>query len=411
MDIDLERGLESLESLISDAQDIIRDNRQMTIYDSALLVEEFLSKLKIPVNPHYDEKDYYTYNAYPIINFIDICNAFNVEVKPVIDSRDGGDTDARCKPFIYNFIHNSHFKRFELVKFFNIFFPHMNRNFGFQTYEAPARFNKSLTMTYVHPKYILEEVLHQTCLIENVDKFDELQTRFVELIQQWSELLGNDPLNRESTWNHFNQFDPLQITILSAISTLDAPIIRCFYDRHLPVIVTNEVGVSLIEHVISSSTANYTRKDSSAKSFFDNRIRNTIFRIGDKQIVKVFPLLDYEVVPLAESAIINIPSAKRRHQTTNHQMKERDVIMDCNSNIALRLVFNEYITYDIVGAGDVADIKLQIFSYLYRHYGINRLSFTEKSVVGTYYPFEYYIKELRVKSIKKVAMRKAELNM
>lgn len=261
------------------------------------------------------------------------------------------------------------------------------------------------------PNTYLRRCCIETCLIENVDKFDELQTRFVELIQQWSELLGNDPLNRESTWNHFNQFDPLQITILSAISTLDAPIIRCFYDRHLPVIVTNEVGVSLIEHVISSSTANYTRKDSSAKSFFDNRIRNTIFRIGDKQIVKVFPLLDYEVVPLAESAIINIPSAKRRHQTTNHQMKERDVIMDCNSNIALRLVFNEYITYDIVGAGDVADIKLQIFSYLYRHYGINRLSFTEKSVVGTYYPFEYYIKELRVKSIKKVAMRKAELNM
>ena len=415
--MDISKGLASLESLIGEAQDIIRDNRQLTIYDSALLVEAFLAKLKIPVNPHYDEKDYYTYNAYPIINFIDICNTFNIEVKPVIDSRHDteGNTnysnyDARCKPFIYNFIHNAHFKRFELVKFFNIFFPHTNRNFGFQTYEAPARLNKSLTMTYVHPKYMLEEVLHQLCLIENVDKFDELRIRLSELINQWTEIQGSDPLDRDgSKWKHFNQFDSTQITILSTISTLNAPIIRCFYDRHLPVIITNELGVGLIEHVISSTTANYTRKDSSAKSFFDNRIRNTIFRIGDKQIVKVFPLLDYEVVPLSESAVMNIPSAKHRHQVTNHQMKEREVIMDCDSNIALRLVFNEYITYDIIGAADVAAIKLQIFSYLYQTYGINRLSFTERTVAGTYYPFEYYIKELRVKSIKKVMLRKADL--
>jgi hypothetical protein len=257
-------------------------------------------------------------------------------------------------------------------------------------------------MTYVHPKYILEEILHQLCLVENVGKFAELHAKFGELLDDWKRI---DGVNFDGNWTHFNNFDATQTNILGVISTLDAPIIRCFYDRQLPIIITNSVGVSLIEHVISSTTANYERKDSTSKSFFDNRITNTIFRIADKQIVKVFPLLDYELAVLSDSAIISIPSAKHRQQMTHVQMKDSEVIMDCDTNLALRLVFNEYITYDIIGAADISRAKLQMFAYLYKKFGLNELRITEKNVIGVYYPFEMYLKELRVKSIKKAAMR------
>ena len=81
-------------------------------------------------------------------------------------------------------------------------------------------------------------------------------------------------------------------------------------------------------------------------------------------------------------------------------MKNEKVIMDCNTNIALRLAFNEFITYDIIGNADIANVKLQIFLYLYNEFGLNELIFSEKNIIGTYYPFEMYLKELRVKSIK-----------
>lgn len=399
-----------LESLISDAQEIIRDSRKTTIYESATKVEKFLSEKQIPVNYYYDEKDFYTYNAYPITNFIDICNAYNIDVKPQINTLSDGSQknaheDAHCKPFIYNFIHNSHYKRFELVKFFNIFFPNTNHKFSFSVFTAPARFNKSISMMYVHPKYILEEVLHQLCLIENVNKFEELKNRFYEILADWERIEGK-PAFGEQKFSHENRFDPTQINILSTISTLEIPIVRCFYDRNLPIIITNSVGVNLIEHTISSITANYERKDSTSKSFFDNRIGNTIFRIGGKQIVKVFPLLDYEIVTLSDSAVINLPNAKLRHQTTNFQMKENNIIMDCDSIIALRLAYNEYITYDIIGLNEVANNKLLAFASLYNKFGINNINIKGK-VVGIYYPFEMYIKELRVKSIKKAASRNA----
>lgn len=396
-----------LESLISDAQEIIRDNRKMTIYDSALKVEEFLAEKKIPVNYYYDEKDFYTYNAYPIINFIDVCNAFNANVKPQIGHLSDGksDNDAHCKPFIYNFIHNSYYKRFELVKFFNIFFPNSNHKFSFSVFSAPARFNKSINMMYVHPKYILEEVLHQLCLIENVNRFDELKNRFYEILSDWERIDGK-PAFTDQKLSHENRFDATQVNILSTISTLEVPIVRCFYDRNLPIIITNSVGVGLIEHTISSITANYERKDSTSKSFFDNRLGNTIFRIGGKQIVKVFPLLDYEVVTLNDSSLVNLPTAKHRHRATNFQMKEKNIIMDCDSIIALRLAYNEYITYNIIGLDEIANNKLLAFASLYSRFGINNINIKSK-VVGIYYPFEMYIKELRVKSIKKAASRNA----
>ncbi len=169
----------------------------------------------------------------------------------------------------------------------------------------------------------------------------------------------------------------------------------------LPILITNDVGLSLIEKSLKSITANYERKDSTSKSFFDNRIKNVIFKIDGKQIVKVFPLLDYEIITINNDAIVNVRSGNMKHRINRDQMNRSDAIFDCHSNFALRLAFNEYITYDIVGNSEVAKVKLMLFTYLYKKYGIRDMVITESNVVGTYYPFDIYIKELRVKSIKR----------
>jgi hypothetical protein len=402
--------IDKLNALIEEAQVIIKESRQNTVYKYMAEVEKFLAKSKIPVNYYYDEKDFYTYNAYPIINFIDLCNAYNAVVKPQIASICSESDliyceNVQCKPFVYNFIHNSYFKRFELVKFFNLFFPNYNQKFTFETFESPARIDKSINIIYVHPKYILEEVLHQTCLIENADKMDELRDRIANILADIKRIDGKDLIPDSSNPNIFNNFNSTQVNLLSVISSLDVPIVRCFYDRQLPILITNDLGLSLIEYAFKGITANYERKDSTSKSFFDNRVDNVIFKIDGKQIVKVFPLLDYEIVPIKDDSISNIRSANMRHRMNKDQMNKDKSIFDCHTNIALRLAFNEYITYDIVGNQDISRVKLSLFASLYNKYGVRDMKVSESNVVGTYYPFEMYIKELRVMSIKKAAKR------
>lgn len=389
--------MDKLKALIDEAQVVIKESRQDTIYKFVIEVEKFLVNHSIPVDYYYKEKDFYTYNAYPITNFIDVGNAYNAEVRPLIDE------NANCKPFIYNFIHNAYYKRFELFKMFNIFFPNYNQNFSFETFVAPARLNKSLNMVYVHPKYMLEEALHQACLIQNVGKLDDIRNNINNIIADWQRISGDDTVIPDinlNEWKLFNNFDPTQVNLLSVLSTLNAPIIRCFYDRQLPIIITNRVGLSLIESSIKGITTNYERKDSTSKSFFDNRIINVIFRVNGKQIVKVFPLLDYEIVTINDDAISNVKSASMKHRINRDQMNRTDIIFDCHTNIALRLAFNEYITYDIVGNKEVAKVKLMLFAHLYKKYGVLDLNITESNSIGIYYPFEMYIKELQVKSIK-----------
>ena len=394
-----ETGLVQLNLIIDKAQEIIRQSRQETIYPSALVIEKFLSDSKIPVNPYYDEKDFYTYNAYPIIGFIEVINYYNETIKPLVEnsakSKTLNENTALCKPFIYNFIHNVYWGKFELVKFFNIFYPNHNHKFMFDTYQAEARLNKQLSMIYIHPKYLIEEILHKLCLLEYMDKFSELVERKNELMKKWEELDGKIP---ESIIIDSTAFNSTQSNILSTISTINAPIVKCFYDRNIPIIITNSLGIDLIERVIKSTTANYERRENSAKSFFDNRIRNTIFRIQDKQIVKVFPLLDYEVVPLIRE-FTAARSAKARYSDTRNVIKSGELFMDCHPNIAIRLAFNEYITYNIVGAADIAETKLRLYLGLIEKFGIKQIDLNERMVTGVYYPFEMYIKEMRVKSI------------
>jgi len=392
--------IDELKTLIEEAQIVIRESRQDTIFKYVIEIEKFLSKHNIPVNYYYEEKDFYTYNAYPITSFIDIGNAFNTEVKPLIDET------ANCKPFIYNFIHNAYYKRFELFKMFNIFFPSYNQNFSFETFSAPARLNKSINMVYVHPKYMLEEALHQACLIENIGKMDKIREKIGLIIADIERINGGNFIPDVGDNKMFNNFNSTQINLLSILSTLNAPIVRCFYDRQLPILITDSVGLSLIEQSLKGITANYERKDSTSKSFFDNRIGNVIFKIDGRQIVKVFPLLDYEIVPIIDDAIVNIPSSNMRHRINRDQMNRTDAIFDCHTNLALRLAYNEYITYEIVGNAEIAKIKLMLFAFLYKKYNITNMEISEARVVGTYYPFEIYIKELRVKSIKKAANRR-----
>jgi hypothetical protein len=382
-----------MEDLIRDAQVIIRESRQNTIMGPAMILEKFLADYSIPVNPDYEEKDFYTYNVYPIINFIDVINMYNENVKEKIDG-------SACKPFIYNFIHNIYLGKFELAKFFNIFYPNNNHKFSFDTYTAPARLDKQLKMVYIHPKYLIEEILHKLCLLEYVDDHEDLIAKLDIKFLEWRSM---DKLpNERSVSNNFNS---TQINILSIISTLDAPIIRCFYDQYLPIIITDSVGLELIERTIKSTTAAYERRDNSSKSFFDNRIRNTIFRVGDKQVVKVFPLLDYEVVPLITD-FANNKNAKVKHYDTKTSMTENKISMDCHPNVAIRLAFNEYITYNIVNADDIATSKLSLCLGLMKHYNITPIEINERLVAGVYHPFDLYIKEERVKSILHSIARK-----
>jgi hypothetical protein len=398
--------MEELKTLIENAQEVIKQNRFATIYKPAVVVELFLSSQGIPVNYYYEEKDFYTYNVYPINNFIDIINSFNNNIRETVS-----DT-AICKPFIYNFIHNSYLEKFELVKFFNIFYPYSNHKFTFDTFEAEARLDKTIKLKYVHPKYVFEEVLHKFCLVDQYDNWDKLVELKDRIIADWQRIDGKELFVETKPLS--NSFSPTQINILSMISTLEAPIIRCFYDQRLPIIITNSLGLELIEFAIKSTTTNYERKNNSSKSFFDNRIANVIFRIGDEQIVKIFPLLDYEVVPTT----IQTKSAEMRKQETRMRMMavsdnrsqspsaQEDRIIDCHPNIALRLAFNEYITYNIVDAHDVAKSKLKLFASLLSHYGIQKIDWEVQTVLGIYYPFDIYIKEMRVRSILKAREKK-----
>lgn len=407
-----------IEQLINDAQTLIKDKRESKIQNYALFIEDFLARYEIPVNPYYDKKDFFRFESFPITNFGHLLTDFNSNEAPKINS------ELRMQIFIKNFIYNIYHDNYEILTMTNIFYPHVNNLFKFKTYKAPGRLNKDIMLTYVHPKYIYEEILHKISVLENYKDIDKLIEQGKFLLEEWDRVENTkvgETLTVKELGTGFNfinmfakgifhkqnelqisidyNFGQNQIAVLKQLFSLDIKLIRCFYDPKLPILICNSADIPRIKEAIFSITPNSKVIFNDPKSFYDNRLKNVIFKIDDKPVLKLFPILNYEIIPIKKSSLSLISDAKLRASTFNI----RKLVIDCNINIAIRLAFNEYITYEIVGADIIAEEKLKLYKNLIDTHGLKNYSLDNYE--GYYYPYLHYLKELRVISILKNKMK------
>lgn len=380
-----EESFNIIQQIIIDAQEVIKINRDKVIKITAEKIEQFIINNNLPVDPYFEEREFFSFNVYPIFNFLDVVNSYNKFVKESILTEEDFDLltkgkldvkEAYCLPYIYNFIHNIFYKKFLLVSFKNIFYPHNNNKFIFETYLHDSRLLLDQKVVCIHPKYILEEALHKRYMIDK-QEFD-IEAEIDLLIDDW-DTVDNDHKNMQV--NKYLKitnadYNDLQNKVLKLINQY---IIKCFYDKSMPVAITDFKSLNVIKDIFQKNFSNYEVVENSSKSFFDNRANNYIFKIAGKNMLKLFPILDYELIPC-------LPW----NESKTH------------IDVCIRLAFSEYITYRILGLKEIAEIKLR----LYKNFSFRRQQLADKLLPldkcvfkGCYYPYEIYLKDMQIKSV------------
>jgi hypothetical protein len=372
-------SMQMLASVIASAQTVIKENRNIAIKASAEKMENFLADNNLPIDPFFEEKEYFCFNVYPIINFMDVVNTYNKlireqiltdEDKKLLHSKQLDNKEAYCNPFIYNFIHNVYYKKFQLLSFRNIFYPHNNNKFIFETYKAKGRLIECDNVSYIHPKYRLEEEFHKRYSIDLPENYVD------KLITEWAKIDNEYESVQVQKYKKIiaGKYSKLQNKILRQISEHT---LECFYDQSIPTVLTDFIGLDFIKHIFKTGFNGSECVENSSKSFFDNRADNFIFKVDKKVVVKVFPILDYELIPCL-------------------QKNRRKVHID----VAIRLAFNEYITYKILGFNELAASKLRQHKNLcLRRTQLKLLPLEKYRFTGKYFPYDMYLKEMKIQSI------------
>lgn len=374
-----------IEQLIDDAQILIKDQRKDELFHKALEIEKFINLNSLPIDSEYEEKDYYTFNIYPIMNFLDITKDYNYnfrekilneEEKNLLANNDLSHRKGKCIPQIYNFVHVIFYEQYKLAEFKNIFYPHNNHKFVFDTYQGPGRFDKNIQLTYIHPKYQLEEMFHRLYSPEYYN--ENISEKINYFIDKWKSIDEEYTSNEVTEYRkiNLNNFSLEQKKILEIIND---KVIKCFYDTSVPIVITSSRNLNFIEENIKNLSHNYQRLTNSSKAFFDNRAENIIFKINGKTVLKVFPLLDYELIPC-------LPWDNNK----------------CHIDVMIRLSLNEFITYQILGINEIARIKLKIYmnlKFLRDKLGDKITDIKECKFKGKYYPYHIYLSEQKSLSV------------
>lgn len=355
-----------IEDLVEQSQTIIKNDRKKTIEVIFKLIEEFLSSNDIPVNSDYDEIDYYRYAAYPMTNFMKLTELIK---RDLVDN----DAGIRLSYFINRYIYFVECDGYRTAVFTNIFWPHDNFKYSYRTYEAPARFNESITLKYIHPKYSLEEIYRRIYCPEYFDDITDLHVKKNQLTQMWKNLDADNAPNSEINLIELN-FGKHQQTFINLVGKL---FISAHYDSGVPIFIGSKASIEQAKIILNKEFKDFQVIENSSKSFFDPRTTNYMFKIGALIIGKVWCLLDHEVIPV-------LPFSKSKAHIA----------------VCIKLALTEHITYEILGFEPIAKDKLKLYSQLLASEKSlkKRGMYTklpECKFVGTYYPLDKYLATMR----------------
>jgi len=321
--------METINKLVEDARELVNIDRKKNIEKIFLEIEKFLSEHDIPVNSDYTDSSYWQYNAYPIIQFRNTSYDIKEKLLPKFE-----------KLFIHfyidNYIYKLNYNNYPIVNFFNVFWPYQNTKYTFATYKDKARVNKHLEMTYVHPKYLLEDLYYKLSLPNWHDDKD-LKSKKKQLMTQWK--LLDTKLNFEQKIETPNQlFSKMQMMLINKINKR---LLTCDYDPTVPIFIGSDDDIEFCKIEAKKLFPNVEIVENSSKSFFDPRVINFVFKVDNYILAKIWRLLDHEIIP-------KLPFDKK----IAHIM------------VLIRLCLTEHITYEILGINQISDEKFKLFLYL-----------------------------------------------
>lgn len=352
-----------IDQLIAEARLIIKNDQEQHIKPIFLEAEQFLVDNKIPVKPYYE--NYWKYEAYPMFRFNQFTNVLKDDFLPKSEKLE-------LFHYVYKHMYMLNYNNYSIVVFSNVFGTSENTEHKFRTYEEPARLNKDLMMTYIHPKYMLEEILRKMCS-PSAD-LASLGEKKKELIEKWASLEPDAKLDEEVAMTE-PAFVKSQYRM---IKYLDKHMISASYDPSIPIYIGSSASIMEFEKYAKSEFLNLKVTKNSSKSFFDLRTNNYIFKNGGFILAKIWELTDHELIPV-------LPYGSKRK---------------AHISVLLRLALTENITYEILGFDNIATEKLTIFKSILtmERNLIQSKAYIEVSkckYIGQYFPIEKYIAMMR----------------
>lgn len=370
-----------IDRLIGDAKEIIKADRGKRVKPTFEAVEKFLAEHRIPVKPTYEPNDFWKYEAYPMHGFSNLAVIIRDEFISNLDTQE----TITLYNYVYKYIYRIMMGRYPLATFTNIFGSGQNPKYQFATYEGPARLNKELTMLYIHPKYVLEELLREMYRISNYEHISSLSDRKKELLAEWMKLTPEvdfmTPMPKPE-----ESFKKDQVRLIKKI---EKKLISADYDPNIPVYIGSSQDIRECEQIARDMFPALEVSRNASKSFFDPRTINHIFKNGKHILIKVWELLDHEIIPI-------VP-----------QMK----LMTAHISVILKLALTEHITYDILGFNEIAKEKLEIFTYVLQREKDLRsknicISLLACKSIGVNYPVDKYIANMRASNAAKFSNNK-----
>lgn len=361
---------DGIDILIDESKTIIRNDQELHMKDIFTELENFLVKYEIPVKHIFDH--YWKYDVYPIMRFNDIQNLIKEEIIPKYDKLE-------IYTYVYKYIFMLNFGQYTIATFTNIFGMNQNTKYTFMTYKAPARLNKNLEMTYVHPKYLLEDVYRKLYMPSNQENAVALNIKKLELMDKWKTL--NPGVNFTAGKQHEKSYGKNQLKLIKKIEQI---LVSADYDQKIPVYIGSAADIAECEKIASELFPNLEVTKNPSKSFFDPRTVNHIFKNGTHILIKVWELLDHEVIPI-------LPYGKRKK---------------AHISVLLKLSLTEHVTYEILGYNDIAKEKLATFLVNIQ----NEEESIEKKLyvkilnckfIGRNYPIDKYVSNLRASNFVK----------
>jgi len=363
-----------IDKLITEAREIIRVDRGEHVKPIFEEVERFLAEHKVPVRSTYESNNFWKYEAYPIHGFSNLATIIKDELLPNLEG-------VTLYNYVFRYIYRINLDRYSLAVFTNIFGTGQNSKYSFETFEGPGRLNKELTMQYVHPKYILEELLRKMYMPSNYENLGSLIEEKKSLLAEWNRL--NPKVNFEAKMEEVDgSFKKDQTSLMNKVGKI---LVAADYDPSIPVYIGSAADIAKCEHIARDMFPELEVTRNASKSFFDPRTINHIFKNRGHILIKIWELLDHEIIPI-------LP-----YNTTR---------MVAHISVVLKLALTEHITYDILDFREIANEKLKIFIFILQKEqdmlakGIY-VSTLNCKYIGRYYPVDKYITNMRASNAAK----------
>lgn len=358
-----------LEQLVEDAKIVIKKEAKDRLLILSQTVEEFLVRERVPILSTYSEDEFYKIEAYPDTNYVDIASMIRSELIPNLEKIRPGEY--LFKPYIYNYLSYLSYDNTPILQLVNMYYPFKNTKYVQQSYTGKSRFSGG-DVLFMHPKYLIETALYKKYDILTDKKKATLHCE--ELFRDWKRL--------DQEYSDVGKIRRLKPRYgETEYNMIKDKVVLCNHDLSHISCICSSGDLDKITNLFAA----YDTGFNASKSLEDIRMMNFIVKKKDQIVLKIWILLDHEMIPV---------------------VKNKKGVIAAHIDVVAKIAFTDYLIYNILGSR-VATIKLAIFKYHMKkiaNWQQKHILIDSKKChfVGTYYPNAIFLKQLRIDKIREM---------